>query len=99
MMKVTRQNFDTIEDRSNLLEALLDELDKINSKLKPENQIELWYETEHTEYSPERTDPCPDFYHTYSLFSKKLDCTLAEEMGIHELDNVLCALSLFLELI
>lgn len=98
-MKVTRQNFDTIEDRGNLLEVLLDELDEINSKLKPENQIELWYETEHTEYSPERTDPCPDFYHTYSLFSKKLDCTLAEEMGIRELDNVLCALSMFLELI
>lgn len=58
--------------------------------------LSLHYQDWHDEYSPERTDPCPDYYGTYTLLDR-----LGEKVGINmnvdELDTVLCSLLEFIE--
>jgi hypothetical protein len=46
---------------------------------------------EHTEYSPERVDPCPDYYGMYRLWQGNK--TLGIEMDLEILDYVLAVLS------
>ncbi len=79
---------------------MLDELADINLYL---NGNDYWsmkmsmfidYVDEHTAYSPERTDPCPDWY---GFFTLRWECEPSETVGdyltLEELDTVLCVLS------
>ena len=110
-MKVTIDNIDSITyiydyrplaQTKQLLIALLDDIQNLNQLLidKGESyrQVYIDYENTHTEYSPERTDPCPDHYGFFTLrFEKNPYDTIGDVMSIVELDDVICALINFTE--
>ena len=87
-------------DRSKLINLVLDAV-SVNmylEKINPDRKIYIDYETEHTEYSPERTDPCPDFYGCFTLrYENYPDETIGDPMTIDELDNALFILNDFLQ--
>ncbi len=110
-MKVTIDNvknikyiydFYNIENGQNLLKSLLIDLAELNNMLI-ENHLEykqlyIDYIDEHTEYSPERTDPCPDFY---GMFTLRFESNQHEKVGdivtLNELDNIIFSLVNFVE--
>jgi len=110
-MKVTQENikdikyiydYHNVENGKNILDSLLIDLGELNNELdnKGESYKKLYidYEDKHTEYSPERTDPCPDYYGTFTLrFENKPYETVGGVMDLNELDTVLCALIDFIE--
>ena len=75
-----------------LLKALLIDLEEINHSLSLHIfDICIDWIDKHTEYSPERTDPCPDYYGMYRLWQGNK--TLGVEMDLETLDYVLAVLS------
>ena len=92
----------TTVDGQKLLKSLLNDLGELNNLLidKDESYREIYinYEDKHTEYSPERTDPCPDYYGMFTLrFVKNSYETIGDVMSLDELDNALCILINFIE--
>ena len=77
-----------------LIKSLLEDLKEINRHT--DKMIFIEYQDWHDEYSPERTDPCPDYYGTYALMNG-----LGEKIGVNmdtdELDTVICSLVEFME--
>ena len=75
-----------------LLKALLIDLEEINHNLplKASNISIDWIDI-HNEYSPERVDPCPDYYGYYRLWQGNK--TLGVEMDLETLDYALAVLS------
>lgn len=109
-MKVTINNIANIEYISDynleygkmILKALLDDVKELNDLLidKGESyrQIYIDYINEHTEYSPERVDPCPDYYGMFTLrFEKNPYEIIGDVMLLDELDNAICMLINFME--
>lgn len=110
-MKVTNENIENIkyiykyyniECGKQLLKSLLIDLLEFNQLLedKGESYRKLYidYIDEHTGYSPERTDPCPDYYGLFTLRFEKNPCeTVGDYMTIHELENALFVLINFVE--
>lgn len=103
-MKVTFENYKDIipEKNQNLIEDLLYDLLEFNAELEniqePYRKLYIDYITEHTEYSAERTDPCPDFFGMYRLvFEKNPYESVGAEMTIDELDSAMCILINFIE--
>lgn len=110
-MKVTFENIknikyfaytnDTVEYCQSLLKGLLMDLLTLNEILIHKNEenriLYIDYINEHTEYSPERTDPCPDYYGMFRLKFKRNDNTVGEEMTLNELDLALLILNNFEE--
>ena len=103
-MRVTCENYKDIipEKNQGLIESLLIDLLELNTELEniqePYRKLYIDYITEHTEYSPERTDPCPDFYGMYKLvFEKNPYESVGTEMTIDELDSAMCILINFVE--
>ena len=105
-MRVTKENIKDIKcytgvERpfnhcTELLESLLDELEELNGNRY--NKLFINYIDTHTEYSPERTDPCPDYYGLFELrWDREPYETVGTQMTLNELDTVLCALSDFAE--
>lgn len=94
-MKVTYENIEDlpIDNKDKvILKALLTDIDEINNaNLK--DPIYINWEENHTEYSPERTEPCPDFYGTYSLIRSTTKDKLGVEMDLDTLDIALCLLN------
>ena len=97
-MKVTLKTIKTlpINDRDkDLLEGLLIDLKEINQvSNKPKIYIE--FQDRHNEYSPERTDPCPDYYGYYTIRSETCEDLLGVEMDLDTLDTALCLLNNYL---
>lgn len=91
-MKINNENVNILpENEQGLIKALLKDLEDINSKSKIKLYID-WID-EHTEYSPEWTDPCPDFYGMYTIRPINTPCeSIGVEMTISDLDMVMCAL-------
>ena len=103
-MKITIDNYKNIIPKENqgLIESLLIDLLEFNTELEnlqePYRKLYIDYITEHTEYSHERTDPCPDYYGMYRLvFEKNPYESVGNEMTIDELDSALCILINFIE--
>lgn len=111
-MKVTTKNIkdidffagvdNTTEYWQRMLEGLLIDLATLNTLLidKDEEYRVLYidYINEHSEYSPERIDPCPDFYGMFKLkFENDPTNNVGGEMDIDQLDMVLFALVEFEE--
>lgn len=101
-MKVTRENFKNIENNQGLLESLLIDLEELNQLLEDKDEayrkLYIDYQDYHNEYSPERTDPCPDYYGMFSLrFEKNPYETVGDMMTLEELDNALFILINFVE--
>lgn len=103
-MIVNSENINTmpISDRDKqLLKALLIDVDEINNMVKDrgfENkQLYIEWQDYHDEYSPERVDPCPDFYGYYRLRFNDSTDAIGVNMTINDLDINLCTLIEFLE--
>lgn len=112
-MKVTINNVDDIkfiydfknrslQDSKNLLISLLIDIAGLNALLdndnKSDKQIFIDYENKHTEYSPERVDPCPDYYGTFTLrFENDPSEKIGPNMDIDDLDTMICGLYNFVE--
>lgn len=88
----------TIEQCQYLLETLLDDLLELNTSLDDHGEnyrhVYIDYYDEHTDgYSPERTDPCPDYYGYFNIrFEKNHYETVGPIVDLDELDTILCAL-------
>lgn len=102
-MRVTKENIGQIlgfATNQKRLDSLLDELADINLRM---NGNDYWstkmsmfidYEDKHTAYSPERTDPCPDWYGFFTLrWENEPSEKIGDYMTLEELDTVLCVLS------
>ena len=66
-MQVTKENLNLLPEKErdyvkNLLDYDLQEINSFNKGI-----FTLHWQDYHDEYSPERTDPCPDFYGTYDI--------------------------------
>jgi hypothetical protein len=83
----------TVEQNRLLLLSLYDDLNEINNLLVINGydmQLRIDYENNHTEYSPERVDPCPDFYGCFTLsFEHNQNEIIGDIMTIDELDQAL----------
>lgn len=93
-MKVTEENINDLNISVReiiLLRALFEDLDTINKVGNTELYID-WQDW-HNKYSPERIDPCPDYYGYYTIRSKSDPSEiLGVEMTIDDLDMSLCLL-------
>ena len=95
-MKVTLKNIEDIPiscQEQNLLTVLLKDLEEINNNIPNLEIHEIYIDwiDKHTEYSPERVDPCPDYYGYYRLWQGNK--TLGIEMDLETLDYVMCVLN------
>lgn len=95
MIRITEENYKDFEkNHPILLLNLLSDVEKINVNLVnkgyPNRTLEIWVEDKHTEYSPERVDPCPDYYGCYAIRKKNSNECIGEYLAnIHELDTAL----------
>lgn len=96
-MKVTLDNIKDLDIKERerfLLPSLLDDIDEINS-LTGDNLYIDWQDF-HNEYSPERTDPCPDYYGCYTIRYNPYEF-IGLEATIDQLDEYLCVLSNYVD--
>lgn len=98
-MKIDEETITLVpEKEQGLLKSLLNDLKEIN-ELTGETLYIDWQHY-HNEWSPERTDPCPDYYGYYTIRPKKdYSETIGVEMDIYELDRTLYMLYEFVNLI
>jgi hypothetical protein len=93
-MILTEDKIDTLpisDYDKGLLKSLLIDLEEINHNLSLHSpNLELEWIDEHTYYSPERTDPCPDYYGMYRVW--RGDDYIGVEMDLDTLDSALCLL-------
>ena len=80
------------ENEQGLVVVLLNDIAEINDHTHSNLKLE-WID-EHTEYSPERTDPCPDYYGMYRVW--KDNDHIGVEMTLDDLDMTLCLLHNYL---
>ena len=82
--------------------------DTLNQLPKKEsNIIESLLEDYHDTYSPERVDPCPDYYGCYTLMTENeelykqkfgyVDCTLSEKLPLNDFESVFFAIIEFID--
>ena len=95
-MIITESTLDKLPKKEqNLIVALLSDLEEINHNLSLRSpNIQLDWIDKHTEYPPERTDPCPDYYGMYRVIQGNK--VLGVEMDIDTLDTALCLLYNFI---
>ena len=105
MLNMTQLNLDNYtkyvpKNEQPIVKALLQDINRINKYLESVSEKYLWLsiETEHTEYSPERTDPCPDYFGYYRLHNSYDNDTIGIEMTYEDLDINLCTLLNFCEI-
>lgn len=112
MIRLNEDNLDKVEycvgcvgpeEQTKLLLSLVKEARDINSILtnfpgQDMKTISIYWENEHTEYSPERTDPCPDNYGFFYIMMNGVNHTIGEAMSIDQLDESLSLLYDFVEM-
>lgn len=105
-MKVTKDNVPLILSKIKiddwLIYALLDDIAELNQLLDDRGRsyqyIFIDWRDYHDEYSPERTDPCPDYYGMFSLrFCNNPYEIIGDYMTIDELNSSICLLINFIE--
>ena len=94
--------YHNLEYGQSLLRSLLNDVDEINRNIRNSQEthklIYIDYYNEHTDWSPERTDPCPDYYGYFTIrFEANPAETAGGELTLEELNLVLCALCNFTE--
>lgn len=87
------------EEERDLINSLLDEIREINKAVNNHRNyfydLDIDWQDYHNEYSPERVDPCPDYYGYYSLIEGKK--VIGDKMTIEELDNAIFIIKEFIE--
>lgn len=73
-----------------LKESLEEDLKQINN-MKVFAPITLVEQDYHNDYSPERTDPCPDFFGQYSLMCNG-DKINYEPLPLDVIDEIVCCI-------
>ena len=101
-MKITIDNIQEakkINDKISIyyLESLCIDLMELNNELENYNlyhkRIYLDIQDYHNEYSPERTDPCPDYYGMFSLRFENDNYMIGDFIEkLDELDTILFTL-------
>lgn len=96
-MKIVNEEYEIsclpVKEQSRI-KSLLEDLSEINNlKIRPE--LNIYWQEWHDSCSPERTDPCPDYYGYYTLRIDPYE-SLGEPMNINELDNLMCYLTCYL---
>ena len=101
MKKLTLNNYERVltdvdvpKQHQLLVEQLIIDVNNFNNRRVFPNELEIYIITHHTEYSPERVDPCPDYYGTYLLKWKNCKEYINDNLTLYELDNHLCTLCL-----
>lgn len=92
IMKVTFSNYSQLvndQQSKKYLNALLHDVAEITLN---GNHLEIHYQDWHDEYSPERTDPCPDYYGMYRLRWSDQNENITDPMTLIELDDHICTL-------
>lgn len=107
-MKITIDNLEEakkINDKINIsyLESLYIDLMELNNELENQNlnhkKLYIDIQDYHNEYSPERTDPCPDYYGMFSLRFEKNEMKIGEYIkNLEDLDSILFTLIEFMEI-
>ena len=87
-MQITKENLNSLPEKErNYVKNLLDyDLEEINSFHK--GVFTLHWQDYHDEYSPERTDPCPDFYGMYYI-RKNNNRVMYVPVTLQEIDEYL----------
>lgn len=86
-MKITNNNLNKVPKREQiLLKSLLEEINELNTITK--DVYSIHWQDYHNEYSPERVDPCPDFYGGYEI-RKNDKCVMYEVVDLTTLDYYL----------
>lgn len=87
------------EKERDLISSLLDEIREINKSVNNHRNyfydLTIDWQDYHNEYSPERVDPCPDYYSYYSLVEGNK--VIGDKMTIEELDNAIFIIKEFIE--
>ena len=106
-MKITIDNIQEakkINDKINTyyLESLCIDLMELNNELEDQNlnhkKLYIDIQDYHDEYSPERTDPCPDYYGRFSLRFEIDDSRIGDFIErLDDLDTILFTLIEFIE--
>ncbi|MBP5722046.1 MAG: hypothetical protein J6X18_00480 [Bacteroidales bacterium] len=103
-MRVTTDNIENIEYYAgcnypvstcqSILHILVDDLERCNKKFEGiVARMYIDYVDSHTSYSPERVDPCPDYYGCFQLrWEDDPSETVGTIMTLLEMDTVLCAI-------
>lgn len=96
-MVIRETNIDKVpEKEQHLLWGILvydlKDLNKLSS-----SEMEIHWQDWHNECSPERTEPCPDFYGYYTLRFKNSDKVIGVEMTLDELNISICLLIEYLQ--
>ena len=87
-MKITLNNLEVVPEKEQpLMESLLDDIKCLHRELYIDRQ------DYHNEYSPERTDPCPDYFGYYSLIDKETGESIGDKMRIEDLDLAIYLIS------
>ena len=81
------------ENEQGLVVALLNDIAEINDYTH--SNLKLDWIDKHTEWSPERTDPCPDYYGMYRVVKDNGEY-IGVEMTLDDLDIALCLLHNYL---
>lgn len=95
-MKITKENIKDLpisESNKEKLGAILKDIEEINNVGGWFNSpLYIDWQDYHNEYSPERTDPCPDYYgyYTFRIDNSNYHDHLGLEMDLDELDNSVC---------
>ena len=104
-MRITIDNLKELcpIEEQNLMESLLIDLVEFNQMLENigMERLKVYFDrqTTHTEYSPEWTEPCPDYYGFYSIRFENDDSgeMVGDYMTINDLDNAMLLLVNFIE--
>lgn len=99
-MRLNKQNIVNLpinQQNRDSLSGLLTEVDDINNRLYPFSgkKITVDFQDYHNEYSPERVDPCPDYFGYYRIYLGNEQ--ISPELTLSELDDHICTLLSFLE--
>ena len=112
MIRLNEDNLDKVEHcvrcvvpekQTRFLLSLVKEASEINDMLtelpgQHMKHISIYWENEHTEYSPERTDPCPDYYGSFYIMMNDINQVIGDAMTIEQLDEALSLLYDFVEM-
>lgn len=99
-MKVTNDNLNMLPEKErDLAKALLTDILEINNWSHvgghgADKDVWLDWQDYHDEYSPERTDPCPDYYGYYAIMQKSKDGleVICDKMPLKDIDWLVCGL-------
>lgn len=99
-MKLTTDNIDEVKKQFTIyndvdyakLHAILQDIEQYNEQRIFPYNLEAHIVEHHTQYSCERTDPCPDYYGTIYIKWENCGDHIMDDMNISGLDDVMCAI-------